>query len=480
MTGISVSVKWGKQEFSLTAEIGLGVAGLKAQLYQLTSVPADKQKLLGVPGGLKDDDMLDVKLKQGMKLTLLGTPESAQLHAPTESTRFVEDMSAEEISRALKQAKKEPLPVGIENLGNTCYMNAVVQVLFGLPKLGVALEKWSGIGASSADKLLTEKLRDLLKDLHGHSGQSVTPYGFLAALRARFPQFGQRSREGHYSQQDAEECFRGILEVLANTLKSSHDNAIDDLFGFDMRSNFEANEGTEESSTCENQRILLCHLGNQTEPVNHLHEGVKLSLKETIEKESTALGRTTQFTKTSAIASLPEYLVVQFARFQWKARSDSAGTEATRTKIVRKCGFQKSLDVYDFCTEDVKQSLAAGRAKKVDLQDIEDIKPDVNASMLPTGTYNLVGIVSHQGRSAEGGHYVGWTRWTKGARVNKKGAKEDVWLKFDDETVTEHELRAMIESGGICGGLADTQMAYFCVFEKEVLPDRLAPNETHN
>lgn len=43
-----------------------------------------------------------------------------------------------------------------------------------------------------------------------------------------------------------------------------------------------------------------------------------------------------------------------------------------------------------------------------------------------TGRYELFGIVTHQGRTAEGGHYVAWL---------KKDHKK--WLVFDDETVAE-------------------------------------------
>lgn len=469
---IPIKLKWGKQDLEILVDPTQGVTGFSHQIQTLTNVPADKQRLLGIPGGpLKSQDSLTDRLKPGMKLTLMGTAESAQLRAPVEATVFVEDMTPEEITRALKLQKKDPLPVGLENLGNTCYMNAVVQTLVALPELREALNLQ--ISGSPTDKAVTERLADLVRDLHA-AGEPVTPFAFLAALRGRFPQFSQKDSHGNYSQQDAEECFRGILEVLGQTLPGG---VTDKLFGFEVVSQLTPLEaGAEEGqSSLERHRILLCHMGSQTEPVNHLQEGVKLSLKEVVQKQSTALNRTCDFQKTTAMTSLPQYLVVQFARFQWKARSDSAGTEATRTKIVRKCAFQKNLDVYDFCSQQLKESLAAGRSKKVEIQDVTEVVPADNAEQLTTGFYSLTGIVSHQGRSAEGGHYVGWTRWKKGDPSVKLGKKasEDIWLKFDDEIVSEHELKSMIETGGICGGLADTQMAYFCIFERETVPSAL-------
>lgn len=44
------------------------------------------------------------------------------------------------------------------------------------------------------------------------------------------------------------------------------------------------------------------------------------------------------------------------------------------------------------------------------------------------GHYELMGVVTHKGRSADSGHYIGWVR---------KEAGSSQWWKYDDDTVSE-------------------------------------------
>jgi ubiquitin carboxyl-terminal hydrolase 14 len=95
----------------------------KSQIYALTNVPVDKQKVMIKGKILKDeDDLKKAGLTSGMTIMMMGTAEGKELKEPEKPVKFFEDMTATEKARALNQALAIVAPPGLENLGNTCYM----------------------------------------------------------------------------------------------------------------------------------------------------------------------------------------------------------------------------------------------------------------------------------------------------------------------------------------------------------------------
>lgn len=57
------------------------------------------------------------------------------------------------------------------------------------------------------------------------------------------------------------------------------------------------------------------------------------------------------------VSELPPYVTVQMMRFIWKENFEGG----TKAKILRSVSFNKILDLYEFCTDDLKKSLDYGR-----------------------------------------------------------------------------------------------------------------------
>ena len=91
---MKVNVKWGKELFK-DVEVDMDEPPdlFKLQLMSLTSVPVERQKIMGKGGMVKGDTWGKVVLKEGMTVIMMGTAE--KLPEPTEEVQFVEDLPEE-------------------------------------------------------------------------------------------------------------------------------------------------------------------------------------------------------------------------------------------------------------------------------------------------------------------------------------------------------------------------------------------------
>ena len=75
---VKCTVTWGKQVYKdVDIDTTQEPATFKFQLYSLTGVPPERQKIMGLKGGLLKDtaNWQQVGLKPGQKLMLMGTAE---------------------------------------------------------------------------------------------------------------------------------------------------------------------------------------------------------------------------------------------------------------------------------------------------------------------------------------------------------------------------------------------------------------------
>ncbi|GAA0139885.1 hypothetical protein Leryth_003128 [Lithospermum erythrorhizon] len=473
----TVSVKWQKEVLqNVEIDTSQPPYVFKCQLFDLTGVPPERQKIMVKGGLLKDDaDWSAVGVKQGQRLMMMGTADEV-VKAPEKGPVFVEDMPEEE------QAINLGHSAGLFNLGNTCYMNSTIQCLHSVPELKSVLTSYPPPTRANDMDQTSHQLTLATRDLFGELDKNVKPVApmqFWMMLRKKFPQFGQLNN-GVFMQQDAEECWSQLLYTLSQSLKSTGSSEVSDpvkgLFGIEFASRIHCAESGEESTETEVVYSLKCHISQE---VNHLHEGIKRGLKSELEKASPSLGRSAIYIKDSRINELPRYLTIQFVRFFWKRESNQ------KAKILRKVDYPLELDVYDFCSEELRKKLEAPRkvlrdeeGKKLGLKSKEksseskDVKmaeaegssngtgtvpTDTsqegvvpNQEMQMTGVYDLVAVLTHKGRSADSGHYVAWVKQDSGK-----------WVLFDDDNpVPQLEEDIPKLSGG-----GDWHMAYICMYK---------------
>ena len=138
MASIPVIVKHQGKKYDVELDPEATGETFKYQLYSLTNVEPERQKILIKGGQLKDDTALSsLKAKPGQQFMMMGTPSgdaASQVDRPTEKIRFLEDMTEAEAAQVSGAS-----PAGLQNLGNTCYLNSALQTLKSIPELGDAL-----------------------------------------------------------------------------------------------------------------------------------------------------------------------------------------------------------------------------------------------------------------------------------------------------------------------------------------------------
>jgi ubiquitin carboxyl-terminal hydrolase 14 len=445
-----VKVKWGKELFdSIELNTDEEPALFKAQLFALTGVSVERQKVM-FKGKQIVQDWSGFAFKDGITLLMMGTVDAIP-SVPVEKTVFMEDLSENRLAELLD------LPAGLENLGNTCYLNATIQCLKTVPELRQSLQKFSGnvIALSNpinTSQLLTAAIRELYNSMD--KSATVAPQMLVPILHMAVPRFAEKGEGGVSMQQDANECWSELMSMLKTELKPlsgdqavgdsgetkgapKYSNFIDQYFGGTFDVTLKCSESAEETPSYSKESFLQLSCFINTD-VKYLQSGLKARLLETLTKFSPTLNRDAQYSRASKISRLPAYLSVQMVRFYYKER------ESINAKILKDIKFTLVLDVFELCSEELQQKLLPMRSKfkvQEDLKVNQVVKTVESAKSEPekkkstykypyhfeddlgsnnSGFYELQGVVTHKGRSSSSGHYVGWIRRNKGTRISER------------------------------------------------------------
>ncbi|XP_063442465.1 ubiquitin carboxyl-terminal hydrolase 30-like [Mytilus trossulus] len=142
------------------------------------------------------------KLRKKIKNCCKGSPKEESTEIS--STRSV----VVEVNDDIRN--KGPQPKMLENLGNTCYMNAILQTLAWCPYLENELEKLE----LNEKCEMTNSILRLLKYTHSEEPKQFDPNEVLHIAREKNNRF-----EGN-NQQDCFEMYNTIIETMTNEIRA--------------------------------------------------------------------------------------------------------------------------------------------------------------------------------------------------------------------------------------------------------------------
>jgi ubiquitin carboxyl-terminal hydrolase 14 len=127
-------------------------------------------------------------------------------------------------------------------------MNATLQCLKSVPELRDAVKQYlpSQQGAMMTDgtQLVTNALKTTYQQLDVTS-EAFMPLTFLASIHREFPRFAEKDDHGHLMQQDANEFWVQLMQILQmnvpgkksnNEMTAANKSLVDQYFGITAQS----------------------------------------------------------------------------------------------------------------------------------------------------------------------------------------------------------------------------------------------------
>ena len=252
------------------------------------------------------------------------------------------------------KARKDQQPglVGLPNIGNSCYMNSILQIITNIPELRNFL-----LNKSNFKKKLTENVSAIVKTISESRTVSTV---LLKSVRKSFPEFQSY-------QQDPQEFLRKLQ-------KKMKENKCSDTFKGKIQSEVKCNSCQSTSSNVEDFEDISLSLPSTGE-VN-LEDSLKRFFKpEVLSKDNSVncvkCRKKQESTKQLTITMSPDILCLHLKRFH----SNFSGNRFSKAKTETRVNFPFA---------------------------------DLTLSEDKMEKFSLNGVISHLGSQVDNGHYIAY------------------------------------------------------------------------
>lgn len=362
------------------------------QLRRIQFVSAQRPDVTPVPTGV------DIIVLNGV---LLEAQDVSMKPGPSAGSRNTKELFREQdVSLRWKTVQKTG--AGLQNLGNTCFMNSVLQCLTHTPPLAEALLASKQLGSNNNFDPLRLTQQQVINSLQNkHKNQSVAPTAHAKSLR----QISKSFRLGR--QEDAHEYLVALLDAMHESYISmcrpkpspelSKTSMIYQIFAGRIRSQVKCTECGHESNTFD----------------------VFLDLSLEINKASSLLKALQRFTSSEYLDGVNKYIC---PKQKQKVRAAKCMTidKAPAVLVVQLKRFEFSMFGHKI-------------NKKVDFDTELDLGPFMSNRRGPSQPYSLYGVLVHSGHSVHSGHYYAFVK-----------APNGLWHQLDDNNVSQVSERVVL------------------------------------
>lgn len=304
---------------------------------------------------------------------------------------------------------------GLSNMGNTCYLNSVLQCLTYTPLFAqwlISNPPHHANGLFHSTQFMEKHVRQIFSKQQKHS--SVRPHALVSNIR----RVARHFRPGR--QEDAHEFLRLFLQSMEpqrnkGLTKPTKKTFIDEIFGGTLKSRVACADCPYVSDTFQPFLDLSLELTKGVESIELAlrHYTMVEKLDAVNAWKCSGCHRRTRASKSLVIGQAPPVLILQLKRF-----ANSWG----RGKINKHIAFPELLDV----------SRYSGSASS---------KPKSKRNV-----YQLHGVLVHAGHSTNNGHYYAFVRDSTGS-----------WYEMNDDYVTLTSLKQVLK-----------QQAYMLFYSKRL------------